>query len=106
MASYGGTTPRWLRAARLMAISVVGVLLTAMVAFLIWESTWVDHGAIPSRDDNFLYGTIGTEFIPLPVLQVLPDLFPDQFQPAGKESACVAERTLIVVRPNDADNGG
>lgn len=85
MSQYGTTTQKWLKAAQLTAISVVGVLVVAMVPFLIWESTWVDHTTIPNLNDNFLYGTMGTEFVPLPVLQVLPDLFPDQFQPAGPE---------------------
>ncbi|MCZ6892191.1 MAG: hypothetical protein O7F09_06725 [Chloroflexi bacterium] len=85
MSPYGTTSQKWLRAAQLTAISAVGGLLVAMVAFLIWESTWVDHTTSPTPRDNFLYGTIGTEFMPLPVLQVLPDLFPDRFQPAGPE---------------------
>ena len=34
----------------------------------------------------FFHGTIGTEVMPLPVAQVLPDLYPQHFKPLGKDA--------------------
>jgi hypothetical protein len=75
----------WFRAIQIAAISLVTFLLIATVGFLILESTWVKTKD-RNQQDSFLYGMTGTEAMPLPVLQILPDLFPDQFQPAGKEA--------------------
>ena len=61
------------------------VAASLLIAFLILRSTWVEEQSRSSRD-AFLYGTIGTELVPLPVFQILPDMFPDQFQPDGKEA--------------------
>lgn len=36
--------------------------------------------------EAFRHGSIGTEVMPLPVAAVLPDLFPQHFQPAGAEA--------------------
>jgi len=37
-------------------------------------------------EDAFMQGAIGTEIMPLPVFDVLPDMFPEHFQPAGSEA--------------------
>jgi hypothetical protein len=64
----------------LIGLTALALLFT--VALLVWEPTWV-HTPSRSAHENFIYGTIGTEVLPLPVFQVLPDLFPERFQPAG-----------------------
>jgi hypothetical protein len=64
---------------------VVAVLLVA-VATLIWlERGWA-RPQMRDAQEAFLYGTIGTEVMPLVVAEVLPDLFPDNFQPAGRDA--------------------
>ncbi len=66
------------------SVNVLAGLFLAAVIFLIYqESTWVTPEPATPRD-YFLYGSTGTELMPLPVFQVLPDLFPEQFQPAGQ----------------------
>ncbi|HKU44181.1 MAG TPA: hypothetical protein VJR89_38735 [Polyangiales bacterium] len=74
---------RWFKRAEWGINVLGGLVLLLTFVFLGWESTWVS--AQPARDPrwNFLHGSTGTELMPLPVMQVLPDLFPDQFQPAG-----------------------
>jgi hypothetical protein len=66
-------------------VLVLIVAASAAIAFLILRSSWVDDQSRVTKD-AFLYGTIGTEVVPLPVFEVLPDIFPDQFQPAGKDA--------------------
>jgi len=74
-----------IRALQIAAITLSAVFLAAVVGFVLIEKTWV--GKEPSTpEDYFLYGSTGTELMPLPVFQVLPDIFPDQFQPAGKQA--------------------
>jgi hypothetical protein len=88
-----------LRAIQIAAISLVTFLLVATIGFLILESTWVKTEA-RNQQDSFLYGMTGTEVMPLPVLQILPDLFPDQFQPVGKEAGdWVQQFGFIAVKP-------
>src|SRR5262249_25308728 len=36
--------------------------------------------------EAFFHGTIGTEVAPLPVMKVLPAMFPEHFQPLGKDA--------------------
>ncbi|AFY47550.1 hypothetical protein Nos7524_1678 [Nostoc sp. PCC 7524] len=68
---------------KIAAISLVSILLVGFLGFLYLESTWAKP-VFRTPQDAFIHGTIGTELAPLPVFQVLPDLFPDQFQPAGE----------------------
>jgi len=74
-----------IRALQITAIAVSALFLTAVVGFLVLEKTWVSQEPT-SPEGYFLYGSTGTELMPLVVFQVLPDIFPDQFQPAGKEA--------------------
>lgn len=70
----------------LIVANLLGVLCLAATGYLLYaETTWV--GPEPSTpEDYFLHGSTGTELMPLPVLQVLPELFPDHFQPGGTEA--------------------
>jgi hypothetical protein len=56
----------------------------ATVGLLFAEARWLKPKSLAPRE-AFLYGTTGCELMPLPVFQVLPSLFPDQFQPGGQD---------------------
>lgn len=71
-----------IKALQIIAIILSGLLLTAAVGLLLLELTWTGPEPASPRD-YFLYGSTGTELMPLAVFQVLPALFPDNFQPAG-----------------------
>jgi hypothetical protein len=74
-----------IRLLQIVAVTLTGVFLAGVVVFLVLEKTW--SGPEPTSPEGyFLYGSTGTELMPLPVFQVLPDLFPDQFQSAGKDA--------------------
>ena len=66
-------------------IALSALLLFGVATFLHKESTWVAPQHL-SRQAAFLYGPTGTELMPLAVLQVLPDMFPEHFQPAGPDA--------------------
>jgi hypothetical protein len=74
-----------IRVLQIVAIVLSAIFVVAAVGFVLIEKTWV--GKEPNTPEGyFLYGSTGTELMPLPVFQVLPDIFPDQFQPAGKQA--------------------
>lgn len=86
MTSVSDAKPKkWLKIVQISAITLVTCLLIAVFGFLWWESTWVK---VQNNNPEvaFKEGSSGTEVMPLSVLQVLPDLFPDQFQPAGENA--------------------
>ncbi len=74
-----------IRALCLAANVIAGVFLAGVATLIVLESTWTST-TLSSPRDYFLYGSTGTELMPLAVFSVLPDLFPDQFQPAGKSA--------------------
>jgi hypothetical protein len=74
-----------IRTLQIAAIAVSSLFLVLVVGLIALEFTWTQPDPATPRD-YFLYGSTGTELMPLPVFQVLPDLFPDQFQPAGKDA--------------------
>jgi hypothetical protein len=70
------------RALRIAAVGLTALVLLATAAFLAVQVSWAE--APPRSDEeNFLHGSIGTELMPLPVFLVLPEIFPDRFQPGG-----------------------
>src|SRR5205085_9582792 len=75
-----------IKIAQIVVIIFSAVLLLVTIGLLILESTWVKPRNWDSKQEAFLYGLTGTELMPLPVLQVLPNLFPENFQPAGKDA--------------------
>jgi len=78
---------RKLGRAAMIAVDAVVVLALVAVAIFIWrERTWVHEVTTRGPQDAFQHGSIGTEVMPLAVAQVLPDLFPDNFQPAGAQA--------------------
>ncbi|MBE9035099.1 c-type cytochrome [aff. Roholtiella sp. LEGE 12411] len=92
-----------LKVIRIVAISLISILLVATFGFLYIESTWAKP-QFRTPKEAFIHGSIGTELAPLPVFQVLPDLFPDQFQPAGKQAGDWIEQFgLIHGKPEDKE---
>jgi hypothetical protein len=73
---------------RLLLIFVNVVVTAALLfsaGFLYAETTWVKR-VERSPVEEFLYGSTGTEILPLLVFQVLPEVFPEHFQPAGPQA--------------------
>lgn len=58
-------------------------VLIFTLGFLFLESHWAPAKYPGSPQHAFVQSSIGTELIPFPVLEVLPDLFPDKFPPNG-----------------------
>ena len=70
------------RGLQIGVIALAALFLAAVVALIAWERSWVAKE--PSTpEDYFRFGSTGTEIMPLAVLQVLPTLFPENFQPGG-----------------------
>jgi mono/diheme cytochrome c family protein len=92
-----------LRKLEILAIALSGAFLAAVVGLLLVERTWVTREPQSPRD-YFLYGSTGTELMPLPLFQVLPGLFPEHFQPAGKAAGdWVAQFGFVRGRPGVND---
>ena len=70
---------------QIVLISLSALLLVVVFIFLYIESKWAQPRQM-SKQEAFLYGPTGTEIMPLVVFKVLPDMFPDHFQPAGKNA--------------------
>jgi processive rubber oxygenase RoxA-like protein len=67
----------------IIANTVVTAALVFTSGFLAVERTWVPPKGDRAPVDEFLYGSTGTEIMPLLVFQTLPEVFPEHFQPAG-----------------------
>jgi RoxA-like, cytochrome c-like len=71
---------RWLlRILQITLLGAVSLLLVLALALPILERSWATADENLGPQDAFFHGSIGTELVPLPVLQVLPDLFPEDF---------------------------
>jgi hypothetical protein len=97
---------RRLGRASLIAANLVVLLLLVATASLIWmERGWAQR-QFRGVQDAFLHGTIGTEVMPLVVAQVLPDIFPENFQPAGKDKGDWIAQFGFMLDPNDKASQG
>jgi hypothetical protein len=76
-----------------VGLTVAVLLLTGYLLFR--EERWLPEPppAPQTREEKarryreaFFHGTIGTEVAPLPVMKVLPAMFPEHFQPLGKDA--------------------
>lgn len=63
------------------AIGMTLVLVLATAAFVYLEHSLPGPRWFQSKHTVFVAGSIGTEFIPLPVLEILPDIDPKRFPP-------------------------
>ena len=93
-----------LKAIQIIAITLAGTLLVGTFVFMFAESRWVDPNPTSPRD-YFLHGSTGTELMPLAVFQVLPTLFPEQFQPAGNIAGDWIDQFGFVRGSPDANYG-
>ncbi len=74
------TRAKWLlRGFQLVTVILASLLLISAVALVIVERGWIREQPMLGPTEAFYHGTIGTELLPLPVLEVLPDLFPENF---------------------------
>jgi mono/diheme cytochrome c family protein len=76
-----------------------GVAITLTAGASSTQSTWqVQH----PRDayEYFHYGSIGADIVPLPVFQVLPEMYPDNFHPGDKEAGDWIDQFGFVRRPD------
>lgn len=97
---------RKLGRASLITADLVVVLLLVAVATLIWmERGWAQR-QFRGPEDAFLHGTIGAEVMPLAVAEVLPDIFPDNFQPAGKDKGDWVAQFGFMRDPDPKANQG
>ncbi|HMB03137.1 MAG TPA: hypothetical protein VKP69_05270, partial [Isosphaeraceae bacterium] len=64
-----------------VSVGVTLVLLLATAVFVSAEHSLSKPRWFQSKQTVFVAGSIGTEFIPFPVLEVLPDIDPDRFPP-------------------------
>lgn len=70
---------RLFRFLRILLLLAVSLTLALAITLPILETKWAIAEKHLTPRDAFLHGSIGTELLPLPVLQVLPDLFPQDF---------------------------
>ncbi|ANK88266.1 cytochrome c [Rhizobium sp. MC63] len=99
---------RLYRLFRFLLVSVNLLVLITLVAtgiFIRLEGDWV-HPTIRDPKDAFENGTIGTELMPLPVALVLPDLFPEHFQPAGADAGDWVKQFGFLPYDNPEANNG
>jgi len=81
-----------------IAIAATVAALAMTFIFIRLENSWAPSKK-PTPDSSlsaeqllernemaFFHGTIGTEVVPLPVIKVLPAMFPEHFQPRGKDA--------------------
>jgi hypothetical protein len=88
----------------LIVANILVTLVLILTAGLIWlERGWVKPQLSRAPEDAFRYGTIGTELLPLPVALVLPDMFPDEFLPAGGKTDEWVEQFGFVRDPGSND---
>jgi len=78
------------------AIAVSSVLLAGALALIGLESRWSPSSKSLEPQAAFLHGSIGTELIPLPVLQVFPQLFPDKFPPVTQSGGWIQKYGFIA----------
>lgn len=98
------STRKKVRIVQIIVICLSSLAVVLLFAFLFWESTWVKPKKL-SNEEAFLRGSTGTELMPLSVFKVLPDIFPEYFQPDGAEAGdWVDQFGFIRGQPDLNDN--
>ncbi len=74
-------------------VAVLGTLVIQLVTagLLAWEQTWVEPRRAYGGQTTFVAASVGTEFIPLVVLEVLPGVDPEGFPEPSKNAAGALE---------------
>jgi mono/diheme cytochrome c family protein len=85
------------------ALVALALILTAGLIWL--ERGWTKPQLGRAPAEAFHHGTIGTELMPLPVALVLPDLFPNEFLPAGKDGGDWVEQFGFVASDPGTNDG-
>ena len=80
---------------------VIAITLTACVACN--YSTWQAESP-KNPEEYFEHGSIGAEQVPLPVFLVLPDLYPNNFQPGGEAAGDWIDQFGFIRRPHPHDS--
>ncbi len=86
------------------AIGLSASLLLATLTLVALERTWTTV-APDTPEGAFYSASTGTELMPLAVFQVLFDLFPDQFQPAGAAAGDWIDQYGFVRRKRERNDG-
>jgi mono/diheme cytochrome c family protein len=92
---------KWLQVG---AIAVSSAFLLAAMVFLIIEPSWV-HTHTRTDEEAFLSGPTGTDMMPLVVMQVLPDMFPENFQPGGSAAGNWVRQFGFIAGKPDVNYG-
>src|SRR3954470_17837314 len=93
-----------LRKLEIIGVGLSALFLAAVVGLLFVERVWTTNQP-ESPQQYFLYGSTGTELMPLPVFQVLPDLFPQDFQPSGRSAGDWVSQFGFVRGRNGVNEG-
>jgi hypothetical protein len=94
----------WVARAEWALIAVAALVLAGTLSFVALERTWIQ--AVPATPEAAFYSTsTGTELMPLAVYQVLFDLFPDQFQPAGESAGDWIDQYGLIRGVPDRNEG-
>jgi mono/diheme cytochrome c family protein len=93
------------RAGLILADVIVAVLLLVTAALIVLENRWTKP-TFRGKEGAFQHGTIGTELMPLAVALVLPDLFPENFQPGGKQAGDWIEQFGFIRNDDPKVNEG
>jgi cytochrome c5 len=99
---------RFYSISRIGLISANVIVVVALVATAVWirlENGWVKP-VDRQPQDAFLHGTIGTELMPLPVVHVLPDMFPEHFLPGGPDAGDWVEQFGFLRDKDPSANQG
>lgn len=70
-----------------LAVVATLVLQALTAALLLWEQSWVEPRKAYGGQAAFVAGSVGTEFIPLVVLEVLPEVDPVGFPAPSKNAS-------------------
>jgi len=79
---------------------IVALLLVLTFFYLIVSKNWVQDRNYKG-EAAFLKGAIGTEVMPMVVFEVLPDLFPENFQPEGPEAGDWIDQYGFIRNPDN-----
>ena len=89
---------------QVVAIVISAALLAAAIVLLIIEPGWVQARTWNDRE-AFLAGPTGTDLLPLPVIQVLPEMYPQDFQPGGPQAGDWIDQFGFVRQSPDVNQG-
>jgi mono/diheme cytochrome c family protein len=102
----------WSRVKRSWPVWVQGLAILAgaaglgVVAFVVYLERTSVTPQFRGPEEVFVHGTIGTEFIPLHVLSVLPEIVPQHFQPNKAAGEDWVDHFGFVRHPDPKENHG